>query len=352
MASYLARLLLIFTSILTCFATAETRLSYTTSSSPSATEVPVLLAWAEYLKSESDGEIELEMYWQQSLSKLANNLRAVSSGLADMGVIVPSYSQSKMPINLLSSTTSGSGDPYVAGEAWIRTRQQHPAIAAEDEELNLKFLYNYSIGPVVLMGDKHYLSPEDFKGETMRLTSHYTQTGAHYGWEVNAARIRSPEMYTALEKGTISGGATYLSLILPYRLNEVADHMVELNLGQHMNLIYMNLDTWNSLSPKIRKLIDDSLPQLRLDLARAFVEESNSVRATIAKHPDFPVEVVQLNDEQRERWGAMLDYSYQHNVETAAKITPVARSIAEAFRKNIQSLEAEFKQQGYPWTGE
>ena len=349
----LARWLFLFAAMTTfSMAAAQTRLSYTTSSSPSATEVPALMAWAEYLNKESGGEIEVEFYWQQALSKLEDNLRAVSSGLADIGMIVPSYTQSRMPMNTLSSTTIGSGDPYLVGEAWLQTREQHTEIIAEEARLKLKFLFNYSVGPVVLLGDRHYLSPGDFKGETMRLNTHFSQTAAHYGWNVNAANVRSPEMYTALEKGTISGGATYLSQILPYRLNEVADHMVELNLGQHMNLVYMNLDVWESLSPRVQQLIDQSLPKLRTDINRAFIDESNTVRDTIANHPDFPVNSIQLDDERRAEWAAMLDYSYQHNVDLAAKITPRARDIAETFKENIDLLEADYKENGYPWESE
>ncbi|KKM08176.1 hypothetical protein LCGC14_1726470 [marine sediment metagenome] len=113
--------------------TAEARtLSFSSSSPPSAATSEVLKDWAETLKEATDGELEIEFYWQQSLSKLGDNLDAVASGLADMAVVVPAYSRQKLPLNYLSSTSIGTGDPWVISEAWLKTRKEFPAFIEEE----------------------------------------------------------------------------------------------------------------------------------------------------------------------------------------------------------------------------
>jgi TRAP-type C4-dicarboxylate transport system substrate-binding protein len=328
---------------------ASVKLSYTTPSNPSNVSSPVLTKWADELKAASDGEIEIEFFWQQALSKLADNLKAVSTGLADIGNIAPGYSRKDMPLAYLSSTSFGSGDPYVVAEAWNRTRMQVPSIAQEDWKNGIKYLFNASIGPVVLIGNKHYKTPGDFAGATMRLSSHFRRTASKFGWNVNPARIRFPEMYTALGKGTISGGSAYMNQIIPRKLNEVARYMVVLDLGQHMNMCYMNQSVWEGLSEKARNALEASLPQLIVTLAKAEIDSAATAIERLAGDPKYPMDIYRLDETERAEWAEKLQVSYEANIEKAAKVDANAHKIAGAYLAHIEVVAAEVKAKGYPW---
>lgn len=330
--------------------TAEARtLSFSSSSPPSAATSEVLKDWAETLKEATDGELEIEFYWQQSLSKLGDNLDAVASGLADMAVVVPAYSRQKLPLNYLSSTSTGTGDPWVISEAWLKTRKEFPAFIEEEVKENIKFLAIESIGPVIFVGEKIYASPDDFQNATMRLSSHYAFAAQNSGWAVNPARIQSPETYTSLEKGTIAGATTYANQLFPFRLNEVADFVTRPDLGQHSNMYFMNLDVWNDLSDEERAAIENSLEGLNLAFAQAEVNESKTVFEKVQSDETYPMQVKELSESEREVWSDALEPSYEKNVAMAAEVNPVAVEIGKAYKANRDAAAKVLMTDGYPW---
>lgn len=324
-------------------------LSFTTSATPTAPQSPVFEAWAKMLEEKTGGELTVEFYYQQSLSKLADNLKAVSSGLADIGILVPAYTRTVFPLTYLSSTSFGTGNPYVISQAWFATRDRFPEIAAEDEANNLRFLTNHSIGSTVLVGDQFYPTPQAMNGKTMRLSSHWTYAAKVLNLDVNPANIRSPETYTSLEKGTITGSVTYLGQLYPYKLNEVADHLTILDLGQHMNMYYMNLDRWNDLEPEHREIIEASLPQLTLDLARAEIVFDDDSLAKVQVDETYPMKVLKVEGADRDAWRDGLKPSYDNNIAKASEVNPDAPKIAEFYLSKVDELEAKLKAEGYPW---
>lgn len=102
-------------------AAAET-LTFSTSATPTQPQSRVWEAWAKSIEEQSGGALKVEFYYQQALAKLADNFEAVSSGLADIGVVIPGYDRAKMPHTYLISSATDTGDQYVVSQAWQETR--------------------------------------------------------------------------------------------------------------------------------------------------------------------------------------------------------------------------------------
>ena len=330
-------------------AQAERTLSFTTSATPGAPQSPIIEAWAKSIEEKTGGEIKIEFYYQQSLSKLADNLDAISSGLADMGIVVPAYVRQKLPLNYLSSTSTGTGNPFAIREAWLATRAEFPAIAEEDTANGVKFMVSHSIASVILIGNKTYNTPADLNGATMRLSSHYTFAAKSGEWDVNPVRIRGPETYTTLEKGTITGAASYTGQIYQYKLNEVADHVTVLDLGQHTNMYYMSLDAWNDLSDAHKAVFQESFGGLSQGLAKVEIEFGKEVMETVQVDKTYPMQVYWLTDEERAPWAAELGKSYDNNVAKASQVNADATKIGEFYLGQIDAASAKIKSDGYPW---
>ncbi|MBE0593781.1 MAG: hypothetical protein IH616_15420, partial [Gemmatimonadales bacterium] len=177
-------------------ASAETRLSFSTSESPTSPTSPVFEKWAKALTAETKGDLVIEFFYSQALSKLGDNLKAVSRGIADIATVVPAYSRTQLPLAYLSSTATGTGDQYVVTHAWRQVREEFPEIKAEEDANNVVYLAAGSVGSVVFVGENAYDTPADLAGGTMRLSSHYAYAASKANWPVNPARILSPETYT------------------------------------------------------------------------------------------------------------------------------------------------------------
>lgn len=330
-------------------AAAEIRLTFSTAESPTSPSSRVFEDWAKKLSDETKGDLRIEFFYSQALSRLGDNLKAVSRGIADIAMVVPAYSPAQLPIAYLAETATGTGDQYVVTRAWQQVREEFPEIKAEEDRNNLVYLVPNSAGSVLFIGERVYETPADFKGETMRLSTSYAYAANQAKWNVNPARILSPETYMALEKGTISAATTYVTQIYPHKLNEVAKHVTLINQGQHTSMFYMNKDRWNGLSEANRAALERSLPGLARDLARSEIEASHETLSRLEGDPQYPMKIHRVSKDSQEVWADKLKLAYEYNIEKAAAVNPKASDIAVRYLQLIDEIEAEVSEKGYPW---
>lgn len=325
-------------------------LSFSLSSSPKGALNNVQRWWADEIAKRTNGEVTVKFYYLQSLAKLSDALKAVQSGLADIATTVPAYSSKQLPVWYLASTAIGTGNQYVTTEAWRRVRDSRLEIKAEEKRNKVKYLYHYSVGPSVLLSkEKPYRAVADFAGQKIRLTSHLVRAAKAFKWDVTPVRIKFPEIYSALEKGVLDGAVSYINQIPVYKHNEVAKYVVEMDLGQPTLPVFMNLKAWNELTPAQQKVFDDLYPELMQRLARADLEESDKNRKMLRTDPKNPMTLVGLTADERAAWEKALSHSNNINIEKSSKIVPTAGDVAATYLGQINAVQAEVKQQGYPW---
>lgn len=326
-------------------------LSYAAANPPTDTGTNRAIRWwGDALKQCTGASLDVKFYFLQSLVKLKDAVDAVSAGVADMGYVVPAYSVSKMPLWYLAASLVGPGDEYVATEAFTRVRERFPEIKQEEEKNNLKYLAHYSIGaPVILSKKRAYLTPADFRGDKVRLPSSHARAALLEGWKVTPVSLTFPEVYSAMDRGTIDGTVTYMTLVDTYKHNEVADHLAVPGRGQQTNVIVMNLDVWNSLSEKEQGCVDTLRPELMQRLARGNVEDTNAARDALAKHPKHPLQIHLLSKEQRGAWEQGWRKADVERLDKVAARNPAARKINEAYLEEMDKVEQEVAEKGYPW---
>src|SRR5699024_2986814 len=135
-----------------------------------------------------------------------------------------------------------------------------------------------------------------------------------------------------------------------YKLNEVAKYIVEPGLGQQTAVVMMNLDVWRSLTDKQQAVFKELEPMYRRKIARANIKELRHVRQNIDDLTDHPIEIYQLNDEQRSVWKkAIKQTQEQIFVDNVAERNPAAHKIHKLYMKALRKVEKRVDQQGYPW---
>ncbi|QJD59879.1 TRAP transporter substrate-binding protein DctP [Pseudomonas sp. gcc21] len=306
--------------------------------------------WAEEVNQRTQGTIAIEFFHMGGLVKLKDALEGVGSGVADMAYVIPAYTAARMPLWNLATTSQGPGDEWVAVESWRRIRDSTPAIKEEEQRNNLKYIAHYSLGPVVLLSrDRPYLSPDSFKGDKVRLPGTYARAAREEGWNVTSVNLTFPDVYTGLQRGTIDGTMTYMGHIPTYRHNEVANHLVEPDVGQNMNVIVMNRNRWDSLSAEEQNVFDELQQPLLEHLAKGNLEERKVVREQLTSDPDNPVEFYEIDSSQRAQWEQGMSRASREKVAQSAKSVPAAVGINESYMTMLEAVEKEIADQGYPW---
>lgn len=331
---------------------AEARtLHYSTPAPP--TERPTNQAlrwWADEVKSRSNGELEIEIHWLQSLSRYADAPQAVSSGLADIAPMNPEYAEARLPLWSLSQTEIGSGDNYIASEAWRRVVAEHEEMHEELRKNTMVHMMSYSSGPRVNVSTtRPYLTPDEFRGDRVRLTPRAVRTSQRAGWRVTPVTVSFADIYSALDRGTISGAQTYLYLVPPYKHHEVSDYLVETGIGQSMIVINMNLDTWESLTEEQQAMFRTLNEEFMLRMTEAGIQEANNARELLTNDTDYPTEMHVLTDEQRASWEEHYLPVEREYAEGLARRNSHAVTVFEAFQQRLSEVEAEVAEQGYPW---
>ncbi len=306
--------------------------------------------WAEQIKARTNGEIEIEIHWMQSLVKYADTAQAVSSGLADIAGMTADYTAARFPLWALSQTEVGPGDHYIAAEAWRRMMADTPALREELQRNNMAFMAVYSTGPRVLISNtRPYLTPEDFDGDRVRLTPRSVQAAQQADWEVTPINLTFTDIYSAMDRGTINGAQSAAYLVPLFKHHEVAKHIVETGNGQSMILEAMNLDTWNSLTPEQQQVFKEVNRELEVRMAEAGLEELEQAREMIRSNREFPTEYHILNARQQAQWETGYLPVERAFAEKTGKRAPQAVSVFERFQERLGEVAAEVKESGYPW---
>eukprot|EP00163_Fabomonas_tropica_P006284 TRINITY_DN15866_c0_g1_i1.p1 TRINITY_DN15866_c0_g1~~TRINITY_DN15866_c0_g1_i1.p1 ORF type:complete len:365 (-),score=44.09 TRINITY_DN15866_c0_g1_i1:177-1271(-) len=310
----------------------------------------VLRWWAEEVSTRTNGSLEIEIHWLQSLLKFKDAAKGIQAGIADMGPVSPEYSTTIAPLLGVSQTELGSGDNYVAVEAWSRTVQNSEAMEKEAARTGLKPIGYYSSGyRANLSTTRPYITPSDFKGDKVRLTNRGILAAKASDWDVTPVNLTFADFYSALERGTVDGVQSYIYLILPYKHNEVVKYVVQTGIGQSMVAVMMNQRVWNSLSPEEQKVISDLEPIFNEKMAQAGLKASDMALDALRNNPDYPVEFYRLNDEQRQAWEKEFTPAVNQYIADLSKRNPAAKEIHETFLAELNNVEKEVRELGYPW---
>ncbi|ARB45969.1 C4-dicarboxylate TRAP transporter substrate-binding protein [Alloalcanivorax xenomutans] len=326
-------------------------LSYSTSSPPADTGVNRALQWwADEIEKRTNGELKINVHYMNSLVKLKDAVDGISAGVADAGYVVPAYSQAKLPLHYISTTGIGPGDQYAAMIAWQRMYEKFPQLKEEMDRSNLVHIGHFSIGPGVLLSKGHpYMTPADFNGDKVRLASRWVKAALLEKWNVTPVNLTFPDIYTALERGTIDGAQSYLNNVLSYRHNEVIDHVVLPNIGQQMNIIVMNKRVYDSLSDEQRSVIADLQDEYLERLAKGDIDDNLSARNDLKNDPKYPVEVHDVTGEQRQVWEKAVSGAENENVERTSKRNPAVKALYDTYLKEIRKVDLDIQENGYPW---
>lgn len=109
-------------------------------------------------------------------------------------------------------------------------------------------LYTSNKGPLIL--------PEDFKGKTMRGASKIMNLGSE-ALGASSMPISGPEVYMALQRGTIDIGLTGIDAALARHYYEIQKYGTVVNNFSVIHPMFINKEFWNSLTDDLKKTIKE-----------------------------------------------------------------------------------------------
>ncbi|WP_323010630.1 C4-dicarboxylate TRAP transporter substrate-binding protein [Paracoccus sp. (in: a-proteobacteria)] len=209
--------------------------------------------WADQVAERSNGRINVEMYWSESLGGAKELLELVSSGAVDLASPAPAYYPTELALTNSVQLPMVFPDNFSA-QLLAQDLSEVPVVMEENKANNIQPLFWTSVPTYHLLCTRPIRTLGELQGARLRSYGQYVPRM----WEALGAvpvTTTSPEVYEGLQRGLID--CSYLSndFAVSASLNEVAKFYVDVNFGAIAGYVaYINADRWNGLPENVRSL--------------------------------------------------------------------------------------------------
>lgn len=253
--------------------------------------IPAAVAADWYLieaEKRSGGRIKFERYWAEALAPGKELLDALDAGIADVAILLPSYYPGKVPL-----ATVGGLSYYLTDDIWTSFMAfndlyaQVPAMNEELAKYKSRFLAPVGTAPYFVLTKRPVKTLADLKGLKLRASASEAVLMKELG--AVPVSIVAPELFTALERGTVDGAVMGPSALTSYKLEEVAKNYLLLPAGGYAYMLGIRDATWKKISADLQQMMLDlakeSVPAYRqiyqIDGDKAGLEKMKAAGVTI-----------------------------------------------------------------------
>ncbi len=246
----------------------------------------ILTPWAADVAKATNGEVKVTLYPSLQLGgKPPELFRQTVDGVVDLAFTLPGYTSPAFPrVGIIE--LPGLKDDGLAATNMMWDLLD-PYLLPEFEGTKVIALWGSEDAGLMSRG-KAIRSMDDLKGLRMRSPSAAQAKQLQY---MGAVPIAAPitEVYPGLERGTMDGVLVPFSVILDFRLAEVAKGFTISGpiFGRSVFLIAMNQKKYDSLSPAARAAIDKlSGRELSLKATEVYIKRTAQAVASVQGKAD------------------------------------------------------------------
>ncbi|MZR11478.1 hypothetical protein GQE99_00330 [Maritimibacter sp. DP07] len=285
-----------------------------------------MVAWEESITEFTDGKITFENYWSSSLLGALDTLSGVGDGVADIGLIIPSYMPQELPVGSwlfgMGAALSGSTvhDVAAGGATALETVLTFEPLTEEYARHNVKVLQATATPAYNLLCNTPISSPEEAEGKRARaIGAVWSETVEALG--MTPVSIAWGEAYEGLQRGVfdcmVINPNQYVDGLV---LKDVAPEYVPVTMAQlQASTWVMNLDVWNSFPAELQDFITQANVKAAYDIWEGYLDIEAKAGELIAEgeeiHTNDISSLEPIAREQRAAYIAALPESAPDSVE-------------------------------------
>jgi TRAP-type C4-dicarboxylate transport system substrate-binding protein len=256
--------------------------------------------FTEEVTRASGGRIQFEAYHGGQLGK--DGTTVLGSGLADVGLIVPSYEPAKVPLTSVSELP-GFHKSSCEGTAklWHVAKDGGPLNVAEYKPQGFKVLYVVmTTGFQVMTSKKKVTTMQDLAGLKIRANgAAMDKTVRLLG--ATPVRVTAAEVYDSLTRGTIDGAFWPIGSTSVIGLQKVFHYTAEGGmLGGGSNVYAMNQKSWDALSADDKDIFMKAGAKAQQHLCKYLDDLDEAETKMLVK--DYGLVVTNLPKAELDKW--------------------------------------------------
>ena len=230
------------------------KLTYSNFFPPTHIQSKLAEAWCKEVEKRTNGQVVVEYFPGQTLTKANQVYDGVVSGLSDVGLSLFGYTPGRFPVMEAVDLPLG----YVSGMQATRVVNDVYNKFLPKELKDVQVMYLHAHGPGILnTKDKPVRKLEDLKG--LKIRGHGTLTKIVKALGAAPVGMPMPETYQSLQKGVIDGALYPMEANKGWKLGEVTNYTTACFSIAYTSsfFVVMNKDKWNSLPPETQKIIEE-----------------------------------------------------------------------------------------------
>lgn len=255
--------------------------------------------FADELSKRTDGDVTVEFYWGGSLLGGRDTLGGIASGVADMGTVVGFFTPKELELYNIGDLPFDNSDIRAGMRAIYELSSEDPRLTAEFDAAGVRYLTNYSTGPIELICREQVSSLAELDGLKIRVSGPYADTLKRFGAEV--VSMSQADVYQAFDTGLIDCNQNYYYAMRAYRQYEVAPHVLELDWGQNLSFgIFINPASFDMLDAGQQEILTALASEFVDHFAEAIQAEIDNAKAAMVEGIDgSKITVVEPSDTER-----------------------------------------------------
>lgn len=257
--------------------------------------------WIKKVEKESDGKLKIQLYPNQTLSKGNQTWSATRKGIADMSWNAMAVNSGLNPLaEVITLPGLPYDDPVVASARLWEGYEKFPSLA-KLYDAN-KVLGLFTSDKFNLVTSKPIRKLEDLKGKKIRTIAGPLADALESLGAIPVV-IPMPDVYLAMQRGTIDGTLSSWESFNGFRFYEVGKHVItNVPFGFSFFVVAMNKDAYDKLSDEEKAVIDaNSGLEGSKWWAEHFSKSSRQV-PQILKEKGIELDTYELDPQERARW--------------------------------------------------
>lgn len=227
---------------------------------PGEASYEVLKELSDTVSERSNGELILQIYPSEQLGSEVQLLQQAKNGSID--IVVPGYSGASTLIPALEiSNAPFMFNSWDEAKYIIESDAYQPMfdqLKTEDHLIPLSKTWYWGWRNLTVNGDPIY-NVKDMKGLKIRVPESPIWVEMIKSFGASPTPIPFSEVYLALQQGTVDGQENPIPTIYSRKFYEVQDQLIMTRHMLQSQVVLMNSERWNSLTPKNQKILQAAI---------------------------------------------------------------------------------------------
>ena len=232
---------------------ASVKLTYSNFFPPGHIQSKLAESWCKEVEKRTNGEVVVEYYPGQTLTKARQVYDGVVEGLSDVGFSVLAYTRGRFPVMAAVDLPLG----YTSGRVATQVINAVYKKFMPKELMDTQVMYLHAHGPgLIHTKTKAVRKMEDMKG--LKFRAHGTSAAVVSALGGTPVPKPMPETYQMLQKGVVDGAVYPFEANKGWKLGEVTRFATADFTAAYTTsfFVVMNKDKWNAISAANQKIIE------------------------------------------------------------------------------------------------